>query len=183
MCRRARPSCVVTLFAFPKYTERALGRNFYRELKAGISSFDTANMGGCVSTSAKRKPRTRKYFIRSRNCRRKVAPSLPPKPRVSVSDAMNPLTEFALSEFVQMDLDKNEAAHGRTEVSNLTLHLTQLEWHSGQLDASGNFQPYSWFFVFLFVASCFNDSRVYRTPFWHFHKFYNRFHYWNVLLN
>ncbi|CAN6470248.1 unnamed protein product [Victoria cruziana] len=102
-------------------------------------------MGGCVSTSAKRKPRTRKYFIRSRNCRRKVAPSLPPKPRVSVSDAMNPLTEFALSEFVQMDLDKNEAAHGRTEVSNLTLHLTQLEWHSGQLDASVVCQEEAWF--------------------------------------
>ncbi|KAF3772725.1 hypothetical protein EJ110_NYTH55854 [Nymphaea thermarum] len=102
-------------------------------------------MGGCVSTSAKRKPRTRKYFIRSRNCRRKVTPSIPDAPKPRVSDAMNPLTEFALSEFVQMDFEKNEAAHGRTEVSNLTLHLTQLEWHSGRLDASVVCQEEAWF--------------------------------------
>ncbi|XP_031492810.1 uncharacterized protein LOC116259235 [Nymphaea colorata] len=101
-------------------------------------------MGGCVSSS-KRKPRARKYFIRSRRWRRKVSASSPAVSQARVNDSMNPLADFAINEFVQKDLEKAATAHGRTEVSNLTLHLTQLQWHRDQNDASVVHQEEAWF--------------------------------------
>ncbi|CAN6477397.1 unnamed protein product [Victoria cruziana] len=97
-------------------------------------------MGGCVSSS-KRKPRMRKYFIRSRRWRRKVSASS----SAVTKDAINPVADFAITEFVQNDLEKAATAHGRTEVSNLTLHLTQLQWHRDHNDASVLHQEEAWF--------------------------------------
>lgn len=93
-------------------------------------------MGGCASVSNRRPNPRKKYFLRSRKCRGKISASVPDAP-IRISDTGSHLTDFTVSEFMHLDFEK--AGDGRSEVSNVTFHLTQLQWHHNQLDANGIF--------------------------------------------
>ncbi|OAY79554.1 hypothetical protein ACMD2_06801 [Ananas comosus] len=80
-------------------------------------------MGSCVSAS-NRRHRSRRCCFRSRRCRSKVSASITDAPIVRLSDAGN---YYARSEVVHVGTTATNRQ--KSEVSNLTFHLTQLQWH------------------------------------------------------
>ncbi|KAL6013508.1 hypothetical protein ACLOJK_004006 [Asimina triloba] len=94
-------------------------------------------MGGCVSTSNGRPQSRRKYSIKPRRFRGKVSASVQDAPIPRISDTGSRLTDFTVGEFVQMDIQKAGTNLRRSGVSNVTFHLTQLQWHHSQMDANG----------------------------------------------
>nr|CAD1841299.1 unnamed protein product [Ananas comosus var. bracteatus] len=86
-------------------------------------------MGSCVSAS-NRRHRSRRCCFRSRRCRSKVSASITDAPIVRLSDAGN---YYARSEVVHVGTTATNRQ--KSEVSNLTFHLTQLQWHHSQMDA------------------------------------------------
>lgn len=99
-------------------------------------------MGGCVSTPAKIIKTRRKHHHRSRKSRGKHSSSVtaPNGPRKRNSDAGNRVKDYAVSEFLQ-----STTTCRRSEVSNSTFHLTQLQWHHSQIDANVICQEEAWF--------------------------------------
>lgn len=92
-------------------------------------------MGSCVSAS-NRRHRSRRCCFRSRRCRSKVSASITDAPIVRLSDAGN---YYARSEVVHVGTTATNRQ--KSEVSNLTFHLTQLQWHHSQMDAgNGNLE-------------------------------------------
>ncbi|RWW85840.1 hypothetical protein BHE74_00005448 [Ensete ventricosum] len=88
-------------------------------------------MGTCVST-LNRRPRSRKYSLRSRKCCRKISASVPDAPAPRKNDLPN---HFACNQIVHV---KTAATtHWKSEVSNLAFHLTQLQWHHSQMERNG----------------------------------------------
>jgi hypothetical protein len=71
-------------------------------------------MGGCVSSTRQRR-RSRRLSVAARKFRRKVS--------AAIADA--PIIRGARHEVVHVD----------APVSNVTLHLTQLQWQHSQMDA------------------------------------------------
>ncbi|XP_008787099.2 uncharacterized protein LOC103705235 [Phoenix dactylifera] len=98
-------------------------------------------MGACVSKSYSR-PRAQKYPPRSRKLCGRVSASDPDAPKSQIGDG-NCLADFALSEFVRMETATT--THRKSEVSNLTFHLTQMQWHHSQMDGNGLCQEDAWF--------------------------------------
>lgn len=92
-------------------------------------------MGACVSTPSKTiKPR-KKHHHRFKNCCGKISNSVPDGTNKRNSDAGNDITDFAVSEFVHMDFEKGATTTcRRSEVSNSTFYLTQLQWRHSQYD-------------------------------------------------
>ncbi|KAI3452266.1 hypothetical protein Pfo_008931 [Paulownia fortunei] len=100
-------------------------------------------MGACVSSPAvARKPfKTIKVRRKRRVCSKKHhLTSVTDGNRKRNSDAGARVTDFAVSEFVH-----TTTTCRRSEVSNSTFHLTQLQWHHSQIDASGICQEEAWF--------------------------------------
>lgn len=92
-------------------------------------------MGACVSTPAHTiKPRRRPHY-RFRKHRGKLPNSIPDGTRKRNSDAGNRVADFAVSEFVQ-----TTTTCRRSEVSNSTFQITQLQWHHSQIDGNGMFE-------------------------------------------
>ncbi|KAA8532934.1 hypothetical protein F0562_032949 [Nyssa sinensis] len=87
----------------------------------------------------------RSTFIGLAQCRRKISSSIPVAPIEQLSDAGNHARDFAVSEFVHVDFENATTTSRRSEVSNLTFHLTQLQWNHGQFDANGICQEEAWF--------------------------------------
>lgn len=92
-------------------------------------------MGACVSSAATTsKPfRTVKLRRKHRGCSKKhYLTSLTGGNRKRNSDTGARVTDFAVGEFVH-----TTTTCRRSEVSNSTFHLTQLQWHHSQIDANG----------------------------------------------
>ena len=56
------------------------------------------------------------------------------------------ITDYAVSEFVQMEFEESETTTTcrRSELSNSKYHLTQLQWHRSQCDSNGETEcPFS----------------------------------------
>ncbi|XP_010258222.1 PREDICTED: uncharacterized protein LOC104598041 isoform X2 [Nelumbo nucifera] len=95
-------------------------------------------MGACVSAPDRRIVPRRKYSYRSSKRRGNA-------PKNRICDAESRVTDFALSEFVHVDFEKGATTTcTRSEVSNLTFHLTQLQWHH-QVDTNAKCQEEAWF--------------------------------------
>ncbi|XP_022750680.1 uncharacterized protein LOC111299636 isoform X2 [Durio zibethinus] len=100
-------------------------------------------MGSCLSIPAKRIQTQKRHRRRSRKCHGKVSGSITDGTKKRNSDAR--VTDIAVSEYVHMDFEKGETTTcRRSEVSNSTFHLTQLQWHLSQIDANAC-QEDAWF--------------------------------------
>ncbi|KAK6129215.1 hypothetical protein DH2020_037045 [Rehmannia glutinosa] len=100
-------------------------------------------MGGCVSSPAKAsKPfKTIKVKRRRRGRSKKHhLISVTDGNRKRNSDGGARVSDFAVSEFVH-----KTTTCRRSEVSNSTFHLSQLQWHHSQIDANGICQEEAWF--------------------------------------
>ncbi|CAL2244058.1 unnamed protein product [Prunus armeniaca] len=85
-------------------------------------------MAGCMSTPSK--------TIKSRNkhCQRVIKRHR--KATRSASDGAR-VSDYAVSEFVHVDFENGATAtHRRSQVSNSTFHLTQLQRHQSQFDSN-----------------------------------------------
>ncbi|OMP00980.1 hypothetical protein COLO4_12235 [Corchorus olitorius] len=101
-------------------------------------------MGSCVSTPARRINTQRRHRHRSRKCHGKVSGSIADGTKKRTSDAR--VTDIAVSEYVHMDFQKGEATTcRRSELTNSTFHLTQLQWHLSQIDANVACSEDAWF--------------------------------------
>lgn len=95
-------------------------------------------MGGCASKSD-RKSRSRR---RDRNKHgKKIPTAVSDIPLKRLSNAGSHVGDFSLGDLVHLDFDKGSSATcRRSEVSNMTFHLTQLQCHShSQIDGNGTF--------------------------------------------
>ncbi|KAJ4960662.1 hypothetical protein NE237_020572 [Protea cynaroides] len=93
-------------------------------------------MGGCVSTPKRRIRSRRKHHHRSNKRCGKISASVLDATNKRLSDAGARVTDFAVSEFVHVDFEGATTTCRRSEVSNLTFHLTQLQWHHSQIDGN-----------------------------------------------
>ncbi|XVE83742.1 hypothetical protein DITRI_Ditri16bG0110800 [Diplodiscus trichospermus] len=101
-------------------------------------------MGSCVSTPAKRIETQKRHRRRSRKCKGKVSGSTTDGTKKRNSDAC--VADIAVSEYVHMDFEKGATTTcRRSEVSNSTFHITQLQWHLGPIDANVACQEDAWF--------------------------------------
>ncbi|XP_057979218.1 uncharacterized protein LOC131165424 [Malania oleifera] len=103
-------------------------------------------MGGCVSTQSKKIKSRTKYHHHLRKFRGKIAGFATDGTKKKNGDAGTRVTDFALSEFLHLDFEKGATTTCRkSQVSNSTFHLTQLQWLRSQLDANVICQEEAWF--------------------------------------
>lgn len=90
-------------------------------------------MGACVSSTAVARKPLKTIKVR-RKCRGKKyhLTTVTNGNRKRISDAGARASDLSVSEFVQ-----TTTTCRRSEVSNSTFHLTQLQWHHSQIDANG----------------------------------------------
>lgn len=100
-------------------------------------------MGGCASVP-NRGPTSRKnYSRRSRKRHGKISAPIPDAPKSQISGSGNSMSDFSLSEFVH--LETAGATRRKSEVSNVTFHVTQMQWHHSQMDANVLCHEDAWF--------------------------------------
>ncbi|XP_038904505.1 uncharacterized protein LOC120090878 [Benincasa hispida] len=111
-------------------------------------------MGSCVSTHAKIVPTKKKLHHhrrqsrKSKGMRKSKGNSMVEgvKKRHSNAGGGSVVTDYAVSEFVHMDFEHGATTKcRRSEVSNSTFHLTQLQWQHSQYDANGICQEELWY--------------------------------------
>ncbi|XP_022961624.1 uncharacterized protein LOC111462340 [Cucurbita moschata] len=103
-------------------------------------------MGGCVSTPSKEIRTRKKLHHQFGKYGRKISSSIPRAIVKRKSNAGNRVTDYAVSEFVHMDFENGATTTcRRSEVSNSTFHLTQLQWLHSQYDANAIGQDEAWF--------------------------------------
>lgn len=103
-------------------------------------------MGSCVSTQSNRINSRRKPHFPSGKYLRKIVTSVPNRTKKRNRDAGARVTDFAMSEFVHMNFERGATTTcRRSEVSNSTFHLTQLQWLHSQIDANVVCQEEAWF--------------------------------------
>ncbi|XP_061974704.1 uncharacterized protein LOC133696511 isoform X2 [Populus nigra] len=116
-------------------------------------------MGGCVSTNNERIRTTRKHMRKSSKSSGKSSTCIADSPIQRLSDAG--ISDFALREFVHLDFEKGAATTcKRSEVSNKTFHLTQLQWNHSQIDANGICQEEVWFDSLSIIDSDSDDDFI-----------------------
>ncbi|KAK8604335.1 hypothetical protein V6N13_099280 [Hibiscus sabdariffa] len=108
-------------------------------------------MGGCVSVHGQ-KAQCRSHKRRfGRFYRRhgKITSSIPDVCVKRMSDdAGSHMSDFAGSEYVHLDFEQGASTTcncKRSEMSNMSFHLTQLQWNHSQMDANGRCQEEVWF--------------------------------------
>lgn len=95
-------------------------------------------MGGCVSTPYKPVKVKKRHVHRVRRRRGKIPSSAFIACKKGNGGAGTRVTDYSVSEMVHVDLDTGETTTcRRSEVSNSTFHLTQLQWHHSQYDSNG----------------------------------------------
>lgn len=105
-------------------------------------------MGSCTSKPNGKKSNGHKRKSHKSSKRRgNINTALPDMPLKRLSNAGNLVGDFTLSDFVNLDFEKpSSATCRRSEVSNMTIHLTQLQYHThSQVDAKGKYQDEAWF--------------------------------------
>ncbi|XP_057482265.1 uncharacterized protein LOC130769109 [Actinidia eriantha] len=118
-------------------------------------------MGGCVSKTNSKIRSHKKYLRRARRRGRKISTAIPVAPVERLTDAGNPLGDFSVSEFFHMDVEKGATSTcRRSGVSNLTFHLTPLEWSHSQIDTNGICQEETWFDTLSFLESDSDDDFI-----------------------
>ncbi|KAE8694466.1 alpha-1,4 glucan phosphorylase L isozyme [Hibiscus syriacus] len=104
-------------------------------------------MGSCASIPATRISTQRRHHRRSRQSHRKHSGAVAEGSKERNSNAR--VTDIAVTGYVHMDFEKGATStmtRRRSEVSNSTYRVTQMQWHRGQLDAKTNGpQDDSWF--------------------------------------
>lgn len=119
-------------------------------------------MGGCTSKLSRNLKAYRKYSSRFGKRRSKISATIPDVNIKAIGDSRNHARDFSVSEFVHLDFEKGAATNrARSEVSNMTFHLKQLQWSHGQIDANGIFLPLSILYskVLLYLVS--HDKKSY----------------------
>ncbi|KAE8707347.1 putative cytochrome P450 [Hibiscus syriacus] len=107
-------------------------------------------MGGCVSVHSE-KVRSRSHKRRFGGFRKRHGKIVSSVPNVRVkrtSDAGSHMADFAVSEYVHLDFEKGASTTcncKHAEMSNMSFHLTQLQWNHNQMDANGRCQEEVWF--------------------------------------
>ncbi|XP_019429736.1 PREDICTED: uncharacterized protein LOC109337257 [Lupinus angustifolius] len=108
-----------------------------------------STMGSCTSkpNGKKSSGHKRKNNKSSKRRGKSSNAAIPDMALKRVSNAGNRVGEFTLGDFVNLDFDRpSSATCRRSEVSNMKIHLTQLQYHSHtQIDANGKFQDEAWF--------------------------------------
>ncbi|OVA08823.1 protein of unknown function DUF1336 [Macleaya cordata] len=101
-------------------------------------------MGGCVSTPNRKIKSRRKHCLRPKSKKRRGKISASANtPKKQINNAGN-LADFSVSELVHLDFQTGATTTcRRSEVSNLTIHLTQLQWH--HIDGDVVCQDEAWF--------------------------------------
>lgn len=114
-------------------------------------------MGACVSTSSRRpRPRSWKHTLRTRKGLGKISASDPDAPKaIPVSDTGS---HFAPSEYLH--IEATSVSRRKYEVSNLSLHRTQLQWHHSQIDNNVIFQEEAWFDCVSIIESDSEDDSI-----------------------
>ncbi|CAI0390972.1 unnamed protein product [Linum tenue] len=121
-------------------------------------------MGGCVSSSANRRVRPEGEKRRRRFSRRsaKISSAIPdvPAPIKRLSNAG--IGDFSsMSEFVQLNFENGSATTcRRSEVSNKSFHVTQLQWNQCHIDQNGISQEEVWFDSVSFIESDSDDDYI-----------------------
>ncbi|CAL5370690.1 unnamed protein product [Camellia sinensis] len=98
-------------------------------------------MGACLSTPSHTIKSQRKFHRRSGKRRLgRLSKYIPDGTKKTNSNAGTHITDFAVSEFVQ-----TTTTCRRSEGSNSTIHVTQLQWHHSQVDSNVICQEEAWF--------------------------------------
>ena len=97
-------------------------------------------MGSCPSKLSRNLKAYRKYSSRFGKRRSKITAAIPEVKIKAITDSRSHARDFTVSEFVHLDFEKGGANNrARSEVSNVTFHLKQLQWNHSQIDSNGIF--------------------------------------------
>ncbi|KAH7570041.1 hypothetical protein ACOSQ2_018274 [Xanthoceras sorbifolium] len=113
-------------------------------------------MGGCVSTHNGIHRAHRKHLYKIGKFSGRTYSSVFGKSRGKITSAVHDvpierlsdagIRDFAVSEYVHLNFEKGAATTcKRSEVSNKTFHVTQMQWNHSQIDGKGICQEEAWF--------------------------------------
>ncbi|KAF0915492.1 hypothetical protein E2562_036535 [Oryza meyeriana var. granulata] len=104
-------------------------------------------MGSCVSTTRRRR-RSRKLSVAARKFRRKVSAAI----------ADTPIARLGAGDAAANCFTRHEVVHVEAPVSNVTLHLTQLQWQHSQMDAGSVICEEAWYDSVSILGSADSDD-------------------------
>ncbi|XP_054825324.1 uncharacterized protein LOC129322893 [Prosopis cineraria] len=115
------------------------------------------SMGGCALKSKRKSKAHRRNKHKHGNVHGNIPTGVADMSLKRLSNAGNHVGDFSLSDFVLLDFDKG----CRSEVSNMTFHLTQLQYHShSQIDGNGMCQEEAWYDSVSMIESDSDDDFI-----------------------
>lgn len=95
-------------------------------------------MGCCISTPSKKIKPIKKHHRCFKKRHARITSSIRSGAKKRNSDAGAKVTDYSYSEYVHKDLEKGSTTTcRRSDFSNGSFHVTQLQWHQCQHDADG----------------------------------------------